>query len=444
MSRTIKSILLLIIIFISASGIPLYADTINWHFDFELSKPDILSKNESILIDSNVNIISPSQVDLELIVKTKEKNLKLNLNQTNPVSLTLYFKDEEIMTIQPENVIISVSDTQALVIQIKLPQDLLNIPNGDYELEARLNIENLEGENLSERVSISYQRDMNYIKPLESITRNETALTLYFPDNNANYLIPITRVIPYTKTPLRSTVDNLKFGPKESMGLLMGSPIPEIEGLSLNRRIANVYLPKDIGIYNDYSSTARLALDSFLYSLTAIQEVEGVQFYFDNKILTDGFHGRLVDKPLNRPKTAKYYTGYITDTDQCLLLPISTTDIVGSTPTVDILFDGLKYSSQLLPYNYYLQPTVPEDLILLDYSADGTNLKLYMNEAFITAYSDLPDYRKLMVDSIIYTFTSLDDISSVEFFVEGFTSTESQGIPLGQPISRPAYINPES
>lgn len=438
MSRPIRAILLLIMIFVAASGIPLYADTFD--FQFEFPRPFISSEGESITVDStNITMVSPSHPRLEMTISADKKNLPLQFNETNPIAVSLYLEDNRINTFEPRDVSIAQSG-DTTTIQVDLPQELLDVPNGEYELEISLNIENLQTPVISDRVSISYYTKATYIEALQSINRNETALTLYFPDNNVNYLIPITRIIPYTRTPLRSTIDNLVSGPKKTLGLLNDSPVPTIQKLNLNRRIANVYLPKDIGIYEEYSSSARIAVESFVNSLGSINEVDAVQFYFDNKIINDGFHGRVMNEPIYPSTTPKLYVGYITNTNRILLTPISLdTDNI----TIDDLFNGLKHSSNLLPYNYTLQPTVPEEVKLLNYNIEDTNLQLKLNDAFITAYADNPDNRNLMIESILYTLTSLKDITSVEFQVEGFTTNVSEEILINQPITPSPYINPE-
>lgn len=437
MSRPIRAILLLIMIFIAASGMPLYADTMNFKLNFEFPTP-FSPAEEAIAIDTNITMLSPSHPRLEFIITANKKNLSLQFDESNPVELSLFLQGNIINTLQPKDVVINHGNPSKL--QVDLPQNLLDIPDGNYEIEAKFHLLNIEDEITSDRVAVSFNRKFTYVEALKSINPNETALTLYFPDNNANYLIPITRIIPYTRTPLRSTIDHLTKGPKETLGLGNGSPIPKVLGLGLNRGIANVFLSRDLGIYEEYSSSARIAVESFVNSLTSINEVNAVQFYFDNKILSDGFHGRVMNKPIGPNTSPKLYVGYITDKNRIFLTPIS---MDSYNMTIDNLFNGLKYSSKQLPYNYSLQPTVPEEVMLLDYVVENGHLQLLLNDAFMTVYADEGDRRKLMVESILYTLTSLEDITSIEFRVEGFTSNASEDLPLNQPTTPSPYINPE-
>ncbi|AKL96668.1 sporulation and spore germination [Clostridium aceticum] len=433
MARSIKTILLLIIIFISASGIPLYADSssLNFSLPFTGSNKDILS------IDTSITMLSSSHPQLQVSLKVNEKLLPLQFNESHPVEVLLYLGEDVIKGIDTPDITIHHGEITNL--EIDLPQNLLDIPNGDYTLKVQLHVENTQTPVITDILPITYYSDFTYAKALSSINRNQTALTLYFPDNNMDNLIPITRIIPYTTTPLRATIDELAKGPNPVLGLPDLSPVPSVQRLNLSRRIANVYLPSDLGIYGQYASSARIAVDSFVNSLTTINEVEGVQFYFDNRILTEGFHGMVMDEPIFPSKNFQLYVGYRSTTDRILLTPI---DPFTEDHSIETIFNGLKYSGNPSLYNYTLQPTVPEEVVLLDYSISENLLRLKLSEAFVK----MDDTRNLMIDAIVYTFTSLEGIDSVEFQVENLSSFESdlpENLILNEPLFATPYINPE-
>ena len=439
MWRPFKTILLIIMLFISASGLPLYADTVNLDFNFNLPNAIISSKDESINIDYELTAISASHHRLNLFLD--EKSPSLAYNEENPINLSFYFLGNKIADFQPTD--IEVTEGDIVSYGIDLSQENLDIPNGDYNMEIQVSLGGVDGNISLEKIPISFHTNIDYISPLPSIARNETALTLFFPDNNFKHLIPITRTIPYTNLPLRSTLDNLALGPDGSLGLPQDSPIPPVQRLNLSRGIANVYLSKEIGLYEEYSSMAKIALDSFVYSLTSIAEVQGVQFYFDNRILREGFHGNRVDRPLYPYDKEKFYIAYISQSKRALLLPMNMSDFMPSDISIEGVFNGLKYSGGIIPYTSSIQPPVPEQVEILNYSLEGTNLQLQLNPSFIEVYRDKPDFQKLMVDSIVYTFASLDNIESVEFQLVSDNNYISEHIPLFKPVSPSQYINPE-
>lgn len=435
MLRSILSIILLIMIFVTASGLPLYADTIDFNFNFSL--PIATSREDITIIDTNVTMLSPSDSKIQMNLMVNKKFLPLQLDGKIPLTLSLY-SNEFIGSFDITEIDISQGDD--VQIEFHIPQSLLDIPNGDYQLEISLNIKDVEIPITSPKVSLNFSREFTYVKTLEGIDRSESALTLYFPDNNMNYLIPITRVIPYTKALLRNTVTNLAKGPSDSLGLPTNSPIPNIRKLNLKGGTLSVYLPKDIGIYNEYATSARIAVDSLVNSLTAIEGVKELQFYFNNKILMDNFHGMAMDKPIYPSNSPKFYVALITDTKRALLMPISM-DI--QSPSIEEVFEGLKYGTSLIPYNYTLQPTIPKEVVLLDYTIENKTLQLKLNEKFLTVYKNDPDKRNLMIDSIIYTFTSLNNIDNIILQVPNSDLAISEGILLDKILVPSPYINPE-
>ncbi|MCC5910210.1 MAG: GerMN domain-containing protein [Clostridiaceae bacterium] len=444
MVRSLTTIILLIMIFITASGIPLYADTM--HLD--LLQNARVSTEDTIVLDSNITMLSPSHPQLEITLTSSSKALPIEFNETQPVTVFLYHDEDRVAPINLLDADPSFSRIEKNIISdesfsfvLDLPQKLLDVPNGNYELEVQLHIVNMENPVTSSRLPLSYNSEATYIQASNSIVGNKTALTLYFPDNNSSYLIPITRTIPYTNRPLRATQDHLLKGPHEALGLLEGASIPEIQGLGLSRGIAQVYFSDNIGVYGEYASSARMAVSSIVNSLSSIREVDGVQFYFNNKIVKEGFHGMIMDEPIYKDMNPKIFVGYITPKDRMLLLPLPANN---ENLSVTEIFKSLKFSNEFVNYSYTLQPSVPKDVELLDYTLEKGILSLQINSQFIETFYD--DYNRgaFMVDSLLYTFSSLDDVDSIEFHIENPPSTLPDGVILNKPIVPANYINPET
>ena len=433
MLRSILSIILLIMIFITASGMPLYADTINFNFILPIST----SKEDFTILDTNITMISPSHAKAQVGLMANEKFLPLQLNDNNPITISLY-SDDFIMDYNISEIDISQKDD--VQIEFDLLQEFCNIPNGDYQLKISINIEDVESPITSPMIPLNFSREFTYIKGSKNITKGQSALTLYFPDNNIQSLTPITRFIPYTQGILRNTVIHLAKGPSPELGLAIGPPIPDIKKLNLKNGILSLYLPGNIGIYDEYSASARIAVDSLVNSLTAVEGVKGLQFYFDNKIISDSFHGIAMNEPIYSSDTPKAYVALISDTQRAFLTPKS---MDMGTPSIEEVFETLKYNTPLIQYNYTLQPTIPKEVVLLDYTIEGNTLQLQLSEDFLKVYKDNPDKRNLMVDSIIHTFASLDDIDSVLFKVSNYSSPIPKGILLNEVLFPSPYINVE-
>ena len=424
MLRTLKSLILIVIICFTATGIPVYA---NFLFNYIISE-DYVQYNVDLITHSSENY------EVDITFESSHNSLPLEFDYT-PLKFTLFIGNQEIKNLELE--VIEKSNDPYKFSFILTPERL-DLPNGNYVLEVMPNILNIKSPIDPIPINFNFNKNVKYIPAVQTVPSNRTALTLYFPDNDFNRLIPITRVIPYTNIPLRSTVNELYKGPSKSLGLPLDSPIPTVLNLNLNKDIARVYLPKDIGIYNTYSSNARIALDSFINSLTSINEVSAVQFYINWQITTDDFHGVSIDKPISKYNSPKAYVAYRTDSDRLLLYPITNTD---SNFSAMDFFKILKLSTNTNLYSNRIYPPIPEDVELLDYNLTDGVLKLKFNDAFVSVINNENDLSNLMIDSLVYSYTSYPEIQSVIFTTEN-ASTDRLNI-LNTPINASGLINIE-
>lgn len=434
--KAVRNIILLFILSITATGIPLYADSINLD-------SFITPSANSITLEANVENNLSNLLTVEVSLTTDDKHIPISFNK-QPLLLQLYAGDKLVKAIDYATVATINPSPDAIVtpeipvkFRLELDQSTLNLSNGKYTLKIKpiSNIQSIDPID----IPIYLHTDFTYKTALQSTKRNETPLVLYFPDTNFNHLVPVTRIIPYTTAPLRKTVDQLLKGPDKALGLPEGSPIPNSK-VSLTGRTANIFLPADIGVYQTQSTTARIAQLSYVNSLTSIPEVDNLQFYFNYRKSEIGFHDSYVKDPIAPLKGPKLYFGSITNNARILLTPY---EIGIENPSTEILFNMLKISGNVDMFNYSIQATVPDEVELIRHHLDNTTLTLVLNEAFATIYQDKPDHRNLMLESLLYTFTSLEGIEAIQFEIEGSGNYKGYGIPLGVPLKPSKYINPE-
>ncbi|SCZ05423.1 GerMN domain-containing protein [Alkaliphilus peptidifermentans] len=440
--RSVRNIILLLILCVTATGLPLYADSLNIEsFSFNFSSEEELS------FASEVTVVSPSHVKVMFSISTDGNSVPLSFDATEPVMVEIYSASQRLKSIPLKELTeelppseTTISKDAPLNISLDINQVEINIPNGEYHLKITPNIKNFEPEAIYYSTPISFSSEFKYIPAVASIQNNQSALKLYFTDNDYFHLIPITRIIPYTSTPLRSTIDHLEMGADPALGLSTLSPIPKGVGLGLNGGTANVYITGDLNEYESNPSNAAIAYESFVNSLTSINEVNQVQFYFNNRIQADGFHGRVMSEPHKPSLGPSLYVGFVTETDRLLLTPIA---LKGTDASVTSIFNQLKYSGYSDLYSYYLQPPVPDELILEDYIIEDGKLSLMLNDVFIDIYKDNIQLQSFMVDSLLYSFTSLEAIDSVEFKVNERVITTLNGVALPSNTNR-LFINPET
>ncbi len=433
--KAIRNLVLLLILSITASGIPLYADS----FDFDsLATPSAAS----VAIEASTIDNASDNIGVEVILTTTDKHIPVIFNE-RPLLLDIYSDDKLVKSINYDDAAQITPQLETFItpntpvkFYLELNQEKLDLSNGSYTLMIKTVSDLLTLGTIS--VPLHFDTDFSYKPALQNIDRRESALLLYFPDNEYDYLIPITRVVPYTTTPLRKTVDELLKGPDRSLGIPTGTFIPTPQ-LGLNGRTANIYLPADIGVFQTQSTTSRIAYETFVNSLTSINEVDKVQFYFNRKIVEAGFHDLYVKDPVASPEGPRLYLGSLTENGRLLLTP----DFVGSIGvTIDKLFDMLKVGGHNA-YRFSRIAAVPQEVQLISHRMEDTTLVLTLNEAFATIYQDKPAHRDFMLEAMLYSFSSLDGVEVVQFELEGVTDYTGHNIPLGTPIIPSKYINPE-
>lgn len=448
MFRNIKNIIFLLIICFVASGVPLYADTVDLRLPSLPSLPSRVSSGGGILeFTGQAEQASPQTWIIQGSLQALEKTTTLSLSTSPLFSAQLYAGDTLVQDINLQDALSALAGQDTLVINpeepfefsFELDQEALNLPDGRYDINLSFESEqetNEENPIAPYTTTITYENEATYIPVLQAVNRNQTALTLYFPDQNYLQLVPVTRVIPYTNRPLRSTLDQLVLGPDPSLGLAEGSPVPVSTGINLSQRIARLYLPADIGQYNSNSAEGAMAIDSYTLSLTSIAEVDAVQFYFGNQILDTQFHGAAVDQPINRPEGGILYGLVRSETQRLLLAPLAY-----EVHSVEDMFAGMKYSTNSRRYGYTIYPAFSADVELLGYELIDGILTLNLSANAFDGMSE--DKQLAVLEALLYSFTSLDHIDAMAVQLEGRPLGTIGAVDYSQPQTPSPYLNPE-
>lgn len=451
MFRVIKNIFIILLIGIIASGIPIYANNI----DINALIPDILSTKNVVTVTTEQNIISPNHVQIKFGFSPKSKTNYFNLffDELNPFTIELSSNNKQISNLPLEKLISSgnyeamefYSDDDVKYITFEFEQEKLNLPDGSYDLKIMPNIKNKKIDITNCEFNINFNTEGSYVQAIPSIKNGEMALTLYFPDNEFNHLIPITRIVRTNTYPLTTTVRNIEQGPDKNLGLPTGSPIPVGSSAGKVGDTAHVRLPRDISEFDHGSAKATTAINSFVRSLTSLDEITAVQFYLTSQQLNDPFHGIDIDKPFLPPRNIEIYTAYITNTDRFLLEPVPF-DMFGNQNNnndIKAIFDAMKFKAIHEIYNTKRHPIVPNNVKLLDYNINNKILTLTFNKEFIKAYEHSPDRHKMMVDGIVFSFMSLENIDTIDIKIKSDSANSDDKRLIDYDFTMPVYINPE-
>ncbi|MDP2871162.1 MAG: GerMN domain-containing protein [Bacillota bacterium] len=293
--------------------------------------------------------------------------------------------------------------------------------------------------------SIVYKQAENSKPP------NMTRMTLYFADADIMFLVPVTRTIALTKSPIRETLTELFRGPAPGSGLLSASAELGLRDLALRTDgTLRIDLPAQVvqATAGWGSSISMLTLDSILHTVGEYAAVKQAQFLVGGKTVTTLFHGLAAGEPIPVPTLTSgeshltvYYA--ILAGSRAYLVPDQTEVARADTVTlikraVDQLSKGKKVG------DYQLYPTLPGNVTLLGVDLSGKTAMVNFSGEFAELFTMDPARQALVLDSLLYTLTSFPEVEQVQILVEGQKLQKMIGNRnIGEPLRRPQWINPE-
>ena len=439
-----KVILLLLAISFAGAGTAFYTDTINLDMDSSDTgdEPPVLvleydfqdHSNTHYLVDLWIDVDSDSDASIPDL--TGAFAFKLMLNDMEIVDLSEAYNSWTLIETDDGTL------SHRLTNQISLDQSLLNLPDGTYTLS----VEPKGDHNIEEildplNIPIHYSSITHYQSAAyDSLSPNSIGLTLFFPDESSKYLIPVTRFVPQTNTTLRETVTQLENGPAVFLGLFDRSPIPPVPRIQLSGGTASLYMSSQLGFYNEYPNVAHMAANSLAESLGSIPEVQRIQFYFDNRLMDEGFIGVNTSTFIEPAQPPFMYVIYRAPNGRGLLMPRTIDDPLVS---VNEMLQLLTLTHNYEFYSAEVQPTIPQEVRLIDYSLENNTLMVDFNQDFDNVFLENPLQGRMMLDSILFTLGSLEAVDNVLIRVEGALPSVDIGISFIEPLEIPSYINPE-
>lgn len=438
MLRSVFNLFLIFIVCITASGIPVNVDA----FDFSLSLP---STNTSISYVTNLNTDSlenPSTIQFKVY---GIPSAELTFEDDQRLLLEVFQDNQQIATINGNDLITEISELSSaieenLTYTLDLSRQKLNLSNGNYVFH----IQSLAQELKQVKpliLNVSYISTAKYIPAANGVPQGTMALHLGFTDSNYQYLIPVTRIVPYDRAVLRTVIDQLRIGPDADLGLT-ALPIPEVKKLSVTKDRLTINWTADAVQVAQGSSLGGIVSDSLIQSLTSVSGINRIKFLVDGKESDELFHGVGTRTIFTADKTPKTYLGYGTQKDRILLVPYPM-QFKDRDTLIQEVFEALKSTKVQGTAATNLKEVLPSEIELLDFTVQNKILTLNFNKEFLDAHPNRSDLQRMMIDAILYSFTSIDGINKVQIKIEGNTVDSFAEISLSQPIKRPLFINPE-
>ncbi len=228
-------------------------------------------------------------------------------------------------------------------------------------------------------------------------------VTLYFPDSQGRFLIPITRRVGSAEATAQAAVEELLQGPRDHIKL--STPFPLGSRLSLFDflgGVAQVHItterPESAGLL-DISRT----LEMLARTLQEFKDVESVQLLINGSLLGD----ISVTSPRSHPIYYTYGSYLVPDANGYTSPQEAIAQyLIGPAPGSGL--EGL-----------------PEDVRLLEYRFDATRGLVYINLTYTesvreVALSDVSRMRRTLI-GIVATLTDFDEVKAVMLDFQGHT-----------------------
>ncbi len=415
---------------------PEKASTLSLESDEEnLLNPESITINHVSLNEETIK--SVSDILFTLDVYQGGKLLKSGIKNLELVSPSI-------------NMSISVKPDDPIVTTLDISQKKLGLEDGTYKFIFSSQLIP-EPEKSALSVNVTYDTGGSYYSAISQAPAGTKGLTLYFAAENSDTLIPVTRFVVEDKSITRMAIEQLQNGPLSSG---MTSAIKDVTNTTYNNGNVVIDLPSSYEGYNNGTTESMLAYKSFVKTIFDVDRywpVNSITFTVDRKKTDTYFNGlssELINSLPNKERNYLLYMAYKLndryylfdyepDLNKLGIIENDTTELKAQK-----LFDGYKDSG----IDHGRSP-VPESVALNNASIQGTTLILDFNNELLNAHKGKDDLRQMMIESFIYTFTSIPGVDSIKITVNGENLKGFTNFPDGRNLSEalymPVFINPE-
>ncbi len=453
MSKFFLNIFFIIIMGLCLTVVPINIDMLDFqNLSFDFSSPDndeALDEAEETIsvfaasIPEENYLYNPSILDIT--IKSIDNLSAFQEKLENNLVIEVYKFDSQVKALGLGDLggQISVSSSEDVsMLELNLPIDRtsIDLKTGHYIVKIKGNVEDSDLFKDLE-YKITYIDDKKYMASTNE-NNNKNLATIYYPDKQLWYSVPVTREVSSRKnSQIRSVLNAILEGPGADSGLNAGQAGPYIPRAYISNGILTLNAnSSDLKVYDNGSAMGVSAIDTMVKSLTKLPNVEEIKFLVDGSDNGLYFHGMSIKDSFKEDVRSKAYLGLSNSSQFNYLLPLDFSD--PSDVRIEDMFEVLKHGELDNVAGYDLIQTIPQNVELIDYSIDANTLSLNLSGEFLSAYNSSEDYSLLMIDSLVYSYTSFDGIDSVKILVDGNQVDDFFGINISSPMIRPNFINP--
>lgn len=422
---------------------------IDYKSSIEIQTPVETSELRLEIENENMDLLNPESI---VIKHTSSKEEVLKSVGQNIFTANIYkdnkLIEQNISNLQlvnlSSNTTLTLDEDNPIEITLDISQEKLKLDDGKYKIVLQSNLIT-DSKYSSIDIQVTYDTSGTYVPALDTAPAGTKGLTIYFTSEKLDTLIPVTRFSVEDKSITRMAIEQLQNGPADkSLKTIIG----DVTNCTYNNGNVVIDLPSDYNQYND-TKISTLAYNAFMKSIFDVDRywpIHSVSFTVDRKKVETYFNG--IDTSKAIPNTENNYSLYLAykANDRYYLFESPIYNVVAGineidTPEIkaqkifDYYFDG--------KFDFGRNP-IPKGVKLNSATVEGKNLILDFNEDFTNSYNNKEDLKLMMIESLVYSFTTIPNVDTIQITVnkkplENFVKDRD----LSGILTPPKFINPE-
>lgn len=360
------------------------------------------------------------------------------------LSLSLYRNDALYQTFESEAFVTSTElsyENELLVVNyaLNVSYDTLHLlMDGFYDMVFKFTSAEKEFIELS-TLKVAYRPNIDYVTNGEAENNGNFIYKAFFLDEDETHLIPLYFSVKYPESITVEARNRLYNPPTSGYGLSTKQVIPGKTSISKigDKHYGIFFYSSEFKDIITNEAEAHLAIEAVVNTLIRLPHIEKLTFFVDDRQVEGSFFNIDLTKIYEEVPQSYAYLTDVTSTDKRYLVPVA----VHEENIYDEVWQILSLLKTGRADNKDWTQILPPEVEVSNFIIEGTTITLDFNQSFITVYKDYPEYEKMMLNSILFSLTSIENISKVSFTIDGEPLTNFAGMDLSEPVLAPPYIN---
>lgn len=454
MTRLLINIFFIVIVCFTLSVMPINTEILEM-FDFNhiFSSEDPEEEEEIVPVDEAFVPEYSAEVTINEKYNPTTMSIKLMTNIPEIYENNFDFKDLNMTLYQNEEVYVHVpydklvsnetisynNDTLEIIYDLNI--DFYNLGlnrDGFFDAEFYFSSDD-KSDLIKEKYSIAYRPTIDYVDNGNAENNGNFIYKSFFLNEDETNLVPLYFSVKYPESITVEARNRLYDIAPLGSGLSDNPVLPLKTSVSkLGPGHYGVFMySSEINKLIDTPERANLTVSAIVQTLTRLPHIDKLSLFVDEAQVEGSFFDVDLTKIYEQPIQSYAYLTEVTSTTKRYLVPVPVSE-ANIYDEVWSIFSLLQ--SGQTDEKAWTQ-ILPPDIVVNNFIIEGTTITVDFNDAILSAYENDEEYKKLMVNSILYSLTSIENINKVSITVDGEPVTTLAGYDFTEPLLAPPYIN---